>query len=185
MPSDISRAKELYFKYGGNTFHMYREGDSKEYESYNINKEQEKEWDIEQFEEALNKIDINDWNLIYPLTYLIQTHLIDEYLEKLLNLISKNFDSINNQYMAYRIGQEVFSLVHWFSRNKENTPRELKLRCIYTSENLAALAKDLTIPEGFEIPYFSQISDGQTPEVYILRSIGALETNLEIAKILR
>ena len=185
MPADISRAKELYFNYGGSTFHMYREGDSKEYDSFNITKEQEREWLNELFEERLNKVNFNDSHTFPPLTYVIQNHLNAAHLEKLLNLIDKKFDTINNQYIAFWFGREIFNLLYDFSRNEKNISRELKLKCIYASENLAALAKDLSIPEGFKIPYFSDFSDGQTQEVYILRQLTTLEVNLDIAKILQ
>lgn len=38
------RAKELFLKYNGNRFHMDREGEGGEYESYHISKETEEMW---------------------------------------------------------------------------------------------------------------------------------------------
>ncbi len=40
----MERAKELFLKYNGNRFHMDREGDGSEYESYHISKETEEMW---------------------------------------------------------------------------------------------------------------------------------------------
>lgn len=40
----MERAKELFLKYNGNRFHMEREGDGSEYESYHISKETEEMW---------------------------------------------------------------------------------------------------------------------------------------------
>ena len=45
MKNDRYReAKEIYFKYGGNSFFMTREGDYEHYKSFAVPKEVEKEW---------------------------------------------------------------------------------------------------------------------------------------------
>lgn len=52
--SRMKRAKELFLKYSGSRFHMDREGEGAEYESFHISKETEEMWTEEYISAFLN-----------------------------------------------------------------------------------------------------------------------------------
>jgi hypothetical protein len=71
------------------------------------------------------------------------------------------------------------------TRNKDPFSRSLKLRCLKTIESLLNKARQISLPGDFKIPDFSILGEGLTQEQYMLRRITELETEIEVAGILR
>ena len=79
------RAKELFLKYNGNRFHMDREGEGGEYESFHISKETEEMW-TEELIAAFLKSEINGREAFR--TYTAVTELLKTDRQ------NKNWDTI-------------------------------------------------------------------------------------------
>jgi hypothetical protein len=184
-PTDIAKAKKIFFDFGTSKFQMMRESVLEEYQSYGITDEQEKEWLMELLEKELNRFDINDNNSFFPLWFIIETNCNTEYLQKLLTLIDNKFPTCTNQYYTLQLGQTIFKLLFECSKNKQALSRQLKLRCLTTVENLISQARQISMPNNFVIPDFSVIGEGLTQEQYVMRKIMELEYEIEVAKILR
>lgn len=183
--SDFIKAKKLFLKYGGSSFHMSREGIIEEYKKYEIPKEIENSWLKEMFENYFALFDITNLETVFPLSYMIEHHLKTEYFNQFIELIRNQIGKIENQYYIYRYAQTLFSLVEIFSRYKTELSRELKIKGIDIAEEINKLARNAKIPEHFQIEYFDINGNGLTQEQYVFRQIVDLENKIQIARILQ
>ena len=89
---DLERPKELYFEYSGSKYQMMRDGVIDEYRQYAVTDGQEKAWLTELIEKELKQLDINNKETLFPLWYILQTHCISSYVDKIIDFIDKNKD---------------------------------------------------------------------------------------------
>jgi hypothetical protein len=181
----IIKAKELYFRYGGSSYQMYRDGVNKEYEAFKISKELEKIWLDELFENEFKRLDINDFNTAFPLWHIIETHCSFDNLQRFIDFVRTKINESNNQYYIHRFSYQIFSLLVNMSKSCNDFPRELKVNCIEVAEMVNDKAKHAVIPKDFKIPDFNAIGEGLTQEQYVYRSINDLEYKFELIRILK
>jgi hypothetical protein len=181
----INKAKELYYRYGGSSYQMFRGGVIEEYESYNISKDIENIWLNELFDKGFEQLDINDFNTAYPLWHTIETHCSANNLKRFIDFLSNRINEANNQYYLHRYGYQIFSLLVNMSKSCDDFPRELKIKCVEIAELINDKAKQAKIPKDFKIPNFTSIGEGLTQEQYVYRSIIDLDYKLELIKILK
>ncbi len=163
---------------------MMRDDVLTDYEKYRVTDEQERIWTEELLANRLEEVDINDYNSLFPLWYIIETNSHIEYLERLIELIENQLSNLTIQYSAVQFGQVIFDLLCKISKSRKDFSRITKLKCISIIDKLINRAKQLTTPEGFIIPNFDTFSDGLTEQQYILRRIVDLEEKMGHAKIL-
>lgn len=88
----MTKAKEIFDNYAGSKFQMMREGVIKEYEQYNVSPELESQWLNELVEIEFKKLDINDFNTFFPLSYIIQHHTLTDQISRVRGFIAENME---------------------------------------------------------------------------------------------
>jgi hypothetical protein len=115
MDNNILKAKEIFFKYGGSHYFMYREGDLENYEKYSISEAQEREWLEEYQNELLMKIEnekIPDVSLI-NLSRTISESRSNKYFKLLLDQVKRKKDTLDT-FSRLRMCEELLSIVEDF-----------------------------------------------------------------------
>jgi len=180
---NLSKAKEIFFRFGGSFFHMSREGEYEKYEKFRISKEQEIKWLKETMDSKFNKLDIDNDFSILDFSDSITHHYYFEYVPKFLDFLEANISKVDNQYYMIQYGFYIFSLVEnlWRSSKQEKFSRRLRIRCINVAEKFVKRAREMKLDEEFKIPnYYEDISQ----QAYVLRKITSLDCKIKIARIL-
>jgi len=125
---EIGRAKELYFEYSSSKYQVMRSGFSQEYYSYNISKEQEKLWLEELIKQEIGKLDINNAETLFPLSYILKinddAHYI--YFKDIISFIKRNETNQSSKTNFPIFTQKVLDILEFISEDKPEYKKDLK-----------------------------------------------------------
>lgn len=142
----MDRAKELFLKYGGSRFHMDREGDGAEYDSYHISKETEEMWTRECIARFLeSELKGREAHRAYAeVTELLKSDRSDEDWDRCL-------------YYPLRAGHpDDVTILYMLSDSFRLAERAVK-RNRFSREEAAAYLKEL---DGFTRPLLARANSG-------------------------
>jgi hypothetical protein len=115
--TDYSRAKEIFFTYSSSKFQMMRDGFSEEYYLYQVPIDIEKQWLIELIKRELHKLNINNSDSLFPITYIFETNCNIEYIKDIIDFIENNLDKVENQLNLLKFTQRVLENIDRLQSN--------------------------------------------------------------------
>ncbi|QJD83213.1 hypothetical protein [Cohnella herbarum] len=90
MTDQLTRAKQLFTSFDGNTFQMYREGRYEEYQQYNVPKETETDWFKEMVDHCSRELSIRDWQAVHRLASIASHYQDVSILRCVLSFATRN-----------------------------------------------------------------------------------------------
>ncbi len=117
---ELSKAKDIFMRCGGNHFYMEREGAYDNYRSFNISKKQEMLWRVEYRQLLFDKIKTED--IVSPsfseLTSSIGQSKDVNGFQLVLDLINKKRNNIDT-FSQLRMAEETFTIVESFKNDND------------------------------------------------------------------
>ncbi len=114
----VNKAKKIFMNYGGNYFHMQRDGILSEYKSYAIDKSTEKMWLREYQETILKKIKEGYSLDVYLTKFFSAMRQIREVetLQALFNPLVKSLKNADT-FIKLRVAEEMQEFIVFFNKN--------------------------------------------------------------------
>lgn len=118
--TNFTKAKELFFNYGSSKFQMLRDGFYNEYIGYGISKEQEEQWLTELIVQELRKLDINNAFTLFPLWYILESNLLHEPINRILDFTENNMSEIENIDNALQFLERISNTIERISEGRKS-----------------------------------------------------------------
>ncbi len=101
--NDLQRAKEIFFRYACNHFHLDREVDAEEYKKFDISNEQEKTWTREYVSHWISQLSVDD---LHALNCLRDSYA-DEALPELFRL-----SALGDSFAKLSFANTIWDIAH-------------------------------------------------------------------------
>jgi hypothetical protein len=178
---NLQRAKEIFFQYSCNHFHLDREVDAEEYKKFDISNEQEKKWTHEYISYWISKLSDDDFQAMYNLVSTYAREAIPEmcriselgdsltklrYASAIWDIASQGFMS---PIIRERARRKSISLWRSLLDNPIEFTDKHRKEVSEVIETQTRIAKDIQMERGKRgLPQRSAAFQNKTPEDYIL-----------------